>query len=179
MTCPPLQTVAAWTLSDLEETDAELFEDHYFSCDVCLERAVRTQRLVAQLDASLPPVVTSERRHRLESAGPIQIVEVRSGERASVRLGTRAGTDLALWVMHASLADAARVDLEARGPDGALFFALKDVPFDAGGGQVVLACQTHYRTLGVSEMHVSLTATGPSGSRPAGEYVLEHEFESV
>jgi hypothetical protein len=87
---------------------------------------------------------------------------------------------LGIWVMQAPLAEVTQVDFEARNPDGELLFALNDVPFDRSRGEVVLACQLHYRALPMSsEMHVRLTATSPSGSQELGRYILDHQFDSL
>ncbi|MEI9949975.1 MAG: hypothetical protein WDO74_13590 [Pseudomonadota bacterium] len=179
MICPTLETVAAWTLDELELGQAERFEEHYFECDICLQRAAGMRRVLAQLEASLPPILTAERRRGLAaSQSPLPAINVRPGERATIRLGSAA--EVGLWVMHASLARVMKVDFEARSRDGALLFALSDVPFDERRGEVVLACQVHYRSLpAVRELHVRLTATDADGSHPLGDYILDHEFESL
>jgi hypothetical protein len=179
MSCPSLETLAAWCLAELPEADADSFEQHYFSCDGCLEQAERMQRVIEQLRASLPPVLTTARRTALETSTPaLRSVSVAAGQRASLRLG--ADAPVAIWCMQAPLERVQRVDFEARNPDGSLLMALPDVPFDAARGEVVLACQLHYRGLqGSLEMHVSLIATGPTGRRPLGEYILDHDFESL
>ncbi len=179
MTCPKLQTVAAWTLDELDVAQAEQFEEHYFGCDLCLQRAARMRRLLDQLALSLPPILTPERRRSLAaSRAPLPAVNVSPGERATIHLGPAA--ELGLWVMHAPLARVTKLDFEARTQDGALLFALSDIPFDESRGEVVLACQVHYRALPIDgEMHVRLTATDADGTRPVGDYILDHEFESL
>ncbi len=179
MTCPRLETVAAWTLDELETAQADRFEEHYFGCDICFQRAARMRRLVAQLDASLPAILTAARRRALEKTRtPLPAINVKPGGRATIRLGSAA--EVGLWVMHAPLAPAMKVDLEARSRDGALLFALSDIPFDETRGEVVLACQVHYRSVpAVRELHVRLTATDADGSHALGDYILDHDFESL
>jgi anti-sigma factor RsiW len=171
--------VAQWVLGELPESESERFEAHYFECDVCLDRADRLQRLTEQLQRSLPPILTTGRRRALEAGrSRLPAVKVHPGERATIRLGPH--TEMGLWVMQAPLAEVMRVDFEVRDPSGAVLFALADVPFDDQRGEVVLACQLHYRALDMpNEMHVRLTATGPSGSGPVGDYILNHEFETL
>jgi len=178
VTCPNLETIAAWTLDELDEEAARAFEEHYFGCDACTEQAERMQRLVAELEATLPAVLTPARRRRLEATQRrLTSVAVRPGETATIRIG--GDTPVGFWVMRAQLTGAKRVDLAARDANGAPLFAIEDVPFDAERGEVVLACQVHYRNLpGVENMHVSLTATDAEGTHPVGEYVLDHRFES-
>ncbi len=180
MSCPSLESVAAWLLEELPQSESALFEEHYFECDTCLGRADRLERLLEQLRSSLPPILTSGRRRAFGANYPrLPAVRVDGGQRATIHLGPRAR--MGLWLMQAPLGQVARVDFEARAPSGELLFALTDVPFDEQRGEVVLACQTHYRALAMpNELHVRLTATGPDGSRsPLGEYILNHEFESL
>jgi hypothetical protein len=179
MSCLTLDALAEWALGEQTEADEEALEEHYFGCDACFARAQHMQRFVAQLRASLPPILTAERRQGLEARHPqLTRVHVQPGERATIRLGPAA--DVGFWVMHAPLQGVTRVDFEARSADGGLVFALSDVPFDRARGEVVLACQTHYRGLpGGSELRVQLVADEPTGSRPLGEYVLDHQFESL
>jgi hypothetical protein len=178
VTCPNLETIAAYTLDELGEDELRAFEEHYFGCDACLAQAERMHRLVRELEATLPSVLTTARRKRIESVLPRpKSVDVQPGGRATIRLA--ADEPIAFWVMHAPLADAERVDFEARDDQGTTLFTLKDIPFDRERGEVVLACQVHFRTLpGVENMRASLVATDAKGSRTVGEYRLDHRFES-
>ena len=179
MNCPPLATVAAWSLDELDRSQTEAFEEHYFTCDACFSRADRMHRLIADLGALLPPILTRDRRQKLEGTMPsLTEVDVRPGERASIQLGRSA--EVGLWIIHAPLEHAARVDFEARSADGGLLFALTDVPFDRVRGEVVLACQLHYRANPrTQEMHVALNVSSPDGARPVGPYILLHTYDSL
>jgi len=176
--CVTLELVAAWVLGELPVAESEAFEEHFFGCDACASQARRVERLVMQLAAALPPVLTPERRQVLAAQNPrMPAIAVEPGQRATIRLG--GAQPVGVWVMRAPLDGATRVDLEARAGDMALF-ALVDVPFDAVLGEVVLACQAHYSALpGGTELRVRLTVTGLGGERPVGEYILDHEFESL
>jgi hypothetical protein len=177
MSCPALETVAGWCLGELSEAIGESFEEHYFSCERCLEQAARMLLLVQQVRASLPPVLTPERRRALEAARPaLPAVRVGSGQRASLHISAYA--PVGLWLLQASLEEVTRVDFEARSADGALLFALPDVPFDAARGEVALACQLHYRALPGTQMYARLTAEGPGGRQQLGQYFLDHVFEA-
>lgn len=178
MNCPPLETVVAWALDELARPAAEPFEEHYFECDRCFQRAQHVHRLVAELDASLPPLLTKKRREDLTRTEPkLRAVSVKPGEHATLHLG--GGSQYGLWVMQAPVANATRVDCEARDAHGELIFAHQDVPFDAARGEVVLACQTHYRALPVTtEFQVRLSATDRTGVQQVTEYFLDHQFIS-
>lgn len=179
MTCPPLETAFAWALDELARDEAERFEEHYFGCDACFKRAEHAERLVANLAASLPPLLTRERRQRLEARhGSIPAVRLEPGERGTLHVGGPTG--LGMWVMRAPLHDALRVDFEARSLEGELLFSFRDVPFDAEHGEVLLACQVHYRALETPpNFRVSVRATDRAGAERVAEYTLDHEFDSV
>jgi hypothetical protein len=179
MTCPALETIAAWALGDLPALEEERLEEHLFACDACARRAQGLQRMIEQLRAALPPLLTVERRQQLSARHPdLPAVHVHAGEHAHIRLG--GGNDVGIWVMHGALDDATQVDVEVRAPDGSVLIAFADVPFDARRGEVVLACQSHYRLLPMpTTMHVHVTASGAAGQRPVGTYILMHAFESL
>jgi hypothetical protein len=72
------------------------------------------------------------------------------------------------------------VDLEAHGAGGQVLFELHDVPFDVERGQVLLACQLHYRSMPeVHQMRATLRATSGAARRELGQYILNHQFESA
>jgi hypothetical protein len=183
MSCASLETAAAWVLGEPDEADPgahERFEEHYFSCDSCLERVERVQRLVALLRQSVPLLLTPERRRWLEALYPrMPKTSVDPGQRATLRLSSR--LPVGLWVMRAPLERATRVDFEAHDAQGGTLMTLQDAPFDVARGEVVMPCQWHYRALGGpnAEMRVRLTLTERGGAGPALEYILDHEFESL
>ncbi len=179
MSCPSLETVAGWALDELPEQEAEAFEAHYFGCASCFARAQGLLKLKEQLETALPPVLTRQRREALQTAAPtLPAAHVRPGEQATLRMG--GASPVGLWVMHCGFQGVSCVDLEGRGPDGELFFAFADVPFDAERGEVVMPCQWHYRLLpGGNVIHARLTSRAADGARLLGEYVLNHEFENV
>jgi hypothetical protein len=179
MTCPALETVVAWALDELAPDEADRFEQHYFGCNACFQRAEHVHRMIAELDASLPSVLTPERKRGLEARhGKIPAVNLAPGEAGTLRVGAPSG--LGMWVMRAPVHDAARVDVEARGLDGEFLFSFDDVPFDASRGEVVLACQVHYRALETPRnFRVRVRATDRAGAERVAEYTLDHEFDSV
>jgi hypothetical protein len=179
MTCPTLETAAAWALDELAEPEGEAFEAHFFGCQRCFQQAQRMQQLLADFRSSLPPFLTVKRHKELEATrSSVPAVHVAPGEQATIRLGGSAL--VGIWVMHAALNDVERVDFEARGADGSLLFAVPDVPFDRERGQVLLACQIHYRALPMGPtLFGKLSARQGAETRVLGEYVLNHEFDSL
>lgn len=176
MSCPSSETAARWLLHELSEDEAQAFEEHYFGCDACLARVAAVERSRSLLQRTLPTILTPARRQELER-GPqaIPAVHVHAGERQLIRLG--ADAPIGFWVLHADLANAERVDLAVFDETGAPVISLRDVPFDAARGEVVLACQTHYRHLRPgTQIQAELTAHSADEQRAVGRYVLDHEF---
>lgn len=179
MTCPSLETAAAWVLGEQTEEESDRFEEHLFACDRCAARTLRMEALVGQLRAALPPLLTGERRRRLEATGqPMPVVHASPGVPATIEFGK--GAAVGFWVLRADLSRVERLDCELLGPGGEPLVSIPDVPFDADRGEVVLACQRHYQHLGFpDEMQVRLTSVESAGSRPVGEYWLNHLFHPM
>ena len=179
MTCPSLETVAAWLLGDLTDEEGSAFEEHYFGCEACFDRAERMQGLILKLETALAPILTANRLATLETRrGSLPTVHVQPGESGTVRLG---GThSLAVWALHCELAGVTRVDFEAQRETGEALFTFRDVPFDAERGQVLLPCHVHYYRVPSAppRFFARLNARDSSGSRPLGEYLLNHELEN-
>jgi hypothetical protein len=179
MNCPSLETVAGWALDELPQQEAEAFEAHYFGCDNCFARAQRLLELTKQLETAVPLILTRERRQALQATtSALPASHVRPGEQATLELS--GASPVGLWVMHCELQGVSHVDIEGRGPDGELYFAFADVPFDAERGEVVMPCQWHFRRMpGSNLIHTRLTSQASDGPQLLGEYVLDHVFENV
>jgi hypothetical protein len=178
MSHPTLENIAAW-VEDLEDAgESEALDLHLLECDSCSAQAERLQRLVAHLREALPPVLTDARHRALVTTRPgLPAIHVEPGQTGVLRL--TGAEPLGVWVMHCDLSGVTRVDIEARSADGRLVFALADVPFDAERGQVLLACQLHYRSMPpLLRATVREAAAGDAPPRQLGEYLLDHQFEN-
>jgi hypothetical protein len=178
MTCPPLQTIVAWHLGEASEADADAFEEHLFECDRCLQRTERIDAMVRSLRSTVPPVLTAERRRRLEeTVSPLPKVPVEPAAAATIQFQT--GMEIGFWLLSSDLEGVERVDCDLMALDGSPLISFPDVPFDAERREVVLACQTHYTALGFPpDMKVRLTSFEKGGGRRSAEYTLIHEFSS-
>ena len=180
MTCPTLETAAAWVLDELPTDEAERFEEHYFGCGSCFQRALSIERAKKHLATSVPPLLTQKRHEVLAARRRLEAVHVQPGASAVIQLDEQRA--VGIWIMHAALEGVTRVDLEARGDNDDVVFAFNDVPFDQERGQVLLACQVHYRALpGGPKLVVKLTEPAGVGERgrELGRYILDHQFDSA
>jgi anti-sigma factor RsiW len=169
--------VAAWVTDDLEPSDAERFEQHYFACDRCARHVERMQDVVERLGAALPMVLTPERLERFVADPAHAAAVVNPNERATLAIGPN-HPDI-VWLLRADLAGAVRVDVDARATDGTQVLELKDVPFDRERGEVALACQYHYRLVMPLEgdMVTQVTAVDAEGRKRVTRYFLDHRFD--
>ncbi|HEY6562830.1 MAG TPA: zf-HC2 domain-containing protein [Polyangiaceae bacterium] len=178
MSCPSLENWTAWVLGELAPDTEDELTGHLFECAACTSQAESVERLVTELRGMLPPLLTPERRKRLEAelgTEALAIVNVSPGEQATIELG--ADRPLGFWVMRADVQGAERLDCEFLTPDGAPFATFRDVPFDAERGELIVCCQLHYQALGADEeMRVRVSSVGAAGSRPIAEYRLNHIF---
>jgi anti-sigma factor RsiW len=180
MSCPAAETAAAWLIGQLSESESETFEQHYFECEACFERARRLERTLQVLTQGLPFTLTPPRREALLAQGPLQSVDVEPGQRALLHLSSNAPA--ALWVMHFAAPAVERVDLEARSSTDEKLFAVEDVAFDAEQSRVYMPCQLHYQHVfpGESTLVITLTSRAPDGTaRELGRYILDHRYDSA
>lgn len=178
MSCPSIETVAAWALGELSTADHDVFEEHWFSCDTCVGRGERMLQLVRRTREILPFFLTRGRRAQLEAKERLITVPVAPGEHARIAFGPEG--DTGIWVMRADLTGLERIDCEFVAPDGTPFLKLPDVPFDAERGELVLGCHQHYGELPFPHrFSVRATAVDRHGSHPIAEYFLDHTYDSV
>ncbi len=176
MTCdtpiPYERLVALWS-GDLDADAAAAVDDHLFACDACAATSERLGALVAGLLELIPPVISHTQRDRLAARGMhLRHTDVEPG-RDEVEAVYAPEVDLLVHVLHGDLARADRVDLDLLDPDGESRLAMVDVPFDRARGEVLIACQRHYRGLGhdpVFQLHVHEHGR----RRELGKYRVRH-----
>lgn len=173
----PFETlVELWTG---ELVDAERVEDHLFACDECAAASAQLDRLLGSLLDQVPPVVTRELRDRLERRGlKIHELEFTAGARGEAFFA--ADLDLLVFALRAELANAERVDLEIADATGHVHFAFLYVPFDASRGEVLVACQQHYRHYPhTRDPEFRIYAVEAGTRRQVGAYVIKHVWPTL
>lgn len=176
MTCPvPFETLARWWLDDLPEAESAALEEHLFACDSCSAASERFGDLVSGLRAWIPPVISHAHRDRLAREGKrIQLTHVDVGVTAHARYDR--DLDLLVHVLRGDLSRAERVDLEVALPDRGWRDVLENVPFDRKAGEVLIACQRHYRDMFPGDPVFKVIVVEQGERRPLGEYFVIHEW---
>jgi hypothetical protein len=168
----PFETlVELWTG---ELADAESVEDHLFACDDCADASEQLDRLIGSLLYLVPPVLTRGLRDRLEGRG-LKILDMvfEAGARGEAYFA--ADLDVLVFALRAELANAQRVDLDVLDGTGQVHFAFTHVPFDAVRGEVLVACQQHFRDYPATGDPEFLIYTVEAGTRRrVGSYVIKH-----
>ncbi|HEY0705996.1 MAG TPA: hypothetical protein VGG33_04330, partial [Polyangia bacterium] len=76
------------------------------------------------------------------------------------------------------LTRAERVDVELLDPAGVVRLQLERVPFDPDRGEVLIACQRHYETIGAvpGDPRFSLQVFEGGVRRQVGSYFVRHQW---
>jgi hypothetical protein len=178
MSCPTFQELTDYWLGDAAEL--ERIEDHQFGCDRCTRRLAWLAGLaVAIPDAmrrrgGMRLTLTAELVAHLERDGVV-LRQYRPERNADIACTVAMDDDLSVTWVIVDPAPGERIDLELRGPDGAVRLRAEDVPVDPAIGQVITAVASEtLRPLPAVELHLRVLAVGPAGERTLGEYTYRH-----
>ena len=166
--------VALWS-GDLTDDQRDTLEGHLFSCDDCTVASDRLGRVVGGLRQHVPPVVSRALRDRLAAAG-MRIVHTRVEPGVQATAVFARDVDLLVHVLQGDLSRAERVDIDVITPDGLTRLTFPQVPFDAGAGEVLIACQRHYQFVFPQEGDPTFRVHAVEGGarRVVGDYVVRH-----
>jgi hypothetical protein len=168
----PFETLVDLWSGDL--SDSESVEEHIFACDDCAAASAQLDRLIGSLLHLVPPVLTRSLRDRLE-AGGLKILEMGFDAGARGEAYFAADLDLLVFALRAELANVQRVDLDVLdGSTGQVHFAFTHVPFDASRGEVLVACQQHFRDYPGGDPEFRIYAVEAGARRQVGSYVIKH-----
>jgi hypothetical protein len=142
----PSETLVAWFAHELAEADEGALEEHLFSCDECSAASERIGRLTGALRDVIPPVISHALRDKLAAAGQ-RILFTPCAPEGTATARFAPDLDLMVHALRGDLSQAERVDVEVLQPDGTVRISIEAVPFDPDAGEVLVACQRHYRMM--------------------------------
>jgi anti-sigma factor RsiW len=176
MSCPtPFETLCRYWLDDLPAAEVDALEEHLFACDACADACERLGELAVALRGWIPPIISHARRDRLLGEGKrIRATPVQSGVTAHARFDPE--LDLLVHVLKADLASAVRVDVDIAPPAGGWRATVEHVPFDPDTGEVLVACQPHFRHIFPGDPVFTVFVVEDGERRQVGTYFVEHEF---
>ena len=175
----PHATLLEYWLGELDEGHESPLEEHLLDCGEC---SANLQSLVDIADGvraavragAVHAVLTGAFVERLAAQG-LRLREYRVPPNGSVHCTVAPDDDLLITRLDAPLAGIERLDVETSGGERAGSERMRDVPFDAVAGEVVLAMRMErMRALPESTVRMRLLAVAPSGERLVGEYTFNH-----
>lgn len=156
-----------------DSDDAHAIEDHVFACDVCGAQYTQLGALCEALGGFVPPVISHAHRDRMiERGARIHLTPVEAGVPADATFVNE--LDFLVHALRGDFSRAERIDLAIVAPDGSER-VLERVPFDARTGEVLIACQKHYRYAYPGDPDFVLTVTEGGSTRKAS-YMVRHTW---
>lgn len=174
-----LATLLEYWLGELDAAREGQLDEHLLGCDHC---SANLQGLVdiaggihAAVRAGAVPVVLTDAFVKRLAAQNLRLRQYRVPHNGSVHCTVAPDDDLLVTRLEAPLAGVDRLDLERSGVEAQGVERLRDVPFDAAAGEVVIALRMdRVRALPASTLRMRLLAVAPSGERLIGEYTFNH-----
>jgi anti-sigma factor RsiW len=171
------ETLVAYWAGDLPPAETDAVDAHVMSCAACAAASERVAIITEGVRATVSPVITARELGALRARG-LRIEEnpMRPGQRTPVVFG--ADLDLLIHRLGGlDLARAERVQVTVRVEDsGEVLLQNPAAPFDAGAGEVIIACQRHFSVF-PSNIVVEVAVREPGGSETSATYTIPHRFE--
>lgn len=175
----PLATLLAYWLGEIEAPREEQLDQHLLGCGHCsanlqslvdIADGVRTAARAGGVRAVLPDAFLQ----RLAAQG-LRLREYRVAHNGSVHCTVAPEDDLLVARLDAPLAGVDRLDIELIGGEAEDIERLRDVPFEAATGTVIVATRIdRIRALPASTSRMRLLGVTASGERLVGEYTFHH-----
>lgn len=178
---PDWDTLVDYWLGDTDGAATDAIDEHLMHCDACgtaFDEVVSLSRGVSGAFAhgAVASMLTAAFVDRLRGAG-LRVREYRVPQNGSVTCSVAPDDDLLVSRLAAPLHGVTRLDAVC-----AVSFLpgheerLRDVPFDAAGGEVVFAPRlAEVRQHPTHDFTVRLIAVDDAGERPVGQYTFHHQ----
>ncbi|MCK0509735.1 hypothetical protein [Aromatoleum buckelii] len=176
---PDFGDLLDYWLGDSDETTTDALDEHLFGCEACgaqLDRIAALTRGVREaFDAGrLSVVVTPRFVARLAEQGR-RMREYRVPLNGSVNCSVGTDDEVVVGRLQVPLEGVQRLDITADASLGGDTEWLRDIPFDAASGEVVLLSKlAELREMPAHEMRVRVLAVEDQGSREIGHFTFRH-----
>lgn len=179
MICPDFPTLVDYWFGDLEPARQEAFEEHFFGCELCTRRleelvqlgaGIRSAFRAGAVRAVIPHTLLAAMREQ-----GLRLREYRLAPGASVNCTIAAEDDFVVSTLQAPLAGVRRVDLVSIDEPGVSPARMKDIPFDAETGEVLMCpAPAALKSRSAFTRRVQLIAVEAAAERTLGEYTFVH-----
>jgi hypothetical protein len=171
------ETLVAYWAGDLPQAETDAVDAHVIGCGTCATTSERIAIITEAIRGSISPFITARQLEQLRARG-LRVEEnpVRPGERAPVVF--RRDVDLLVHRLGAlDLSRAERVQVRVSSEEtGDVMIESAAVPFEAAGGEVLIACQRHFSELPPNVVfEVSVVEAGIA--KFSATYIVPHIFE--
>jgi hypothetical protein len=169
-------TLVAYWAGDLSSAESDTVEEHVMGCASCSEASARVAAITEAVRGLIPPVVSREVLSKLRDRG-VRIVDnpLRPGERKQAVFSEN--IDVLLHRLGGlDLSNATRVGVTVSVEEtGDILFQTDDAPFDREAGEVLIACQKHFRAF-PPNIVIGVRSRDESGRERSASYTIPHVF---
>jgi hypothetical protein len=175
---PPATLLEYW-LGELDDAQESRLDEHLLGCGHCSAQLQSLVDLGGEIRAAMREgaiqVVLPDAFVKQLAARGLRLREYRVPHNGSVHCTVAPDDDLLITRLDAPLAGVERLDVERVGEGAGFVERLRDVPFDAAAGEVVLTSRMEQiRALPALTLRMRLLAVAPAGERLIGEYTFHH-----
>lgn len=176
---PNFGDLLRYWFGDADEAATDAIDEHLFGCDACgaqLDRIAALARGVRDAfgAGSLGVVVSPRFVARLSEQG-LRVREYRVPLNGSVNCSVAAEDEVVVGRLQVPLQGVRRLDVAADVTLGGDTEWLRDIPFDAASGEVVLLSRlAELREMPAHEMRVRLLSVEDQGLREIGHFTFRH-----
>lgn len=172
-----IESLRRYFAADLDADRSARLEEHVFACDACAAAFDREGAMASALRGQIAPVVSHERVATLARAGlAVKRYVVPPGRRVEVVFPP--GVSLLINALAVDADDAERIDLRITDVAGRPLLEVPGIPYDRGSGEVLIACQRHYRERFPWLVRFELISVNGAERAPLGAYLINHSWES-
>jgi hypothetical protein len=171
--------LADYWLAELPPEQEAAIEEHLLACEICSKELQEIAAFAGGIgnlarQGNLRLVISRSFLDRMAAAG-LKVREYAPPEHGKVHCTVTGRDDLLIARLTADLTGVERMDLVFHDPTGREIGRLRDIPFNAARGEVILNEPIEpMRAAPASVLMMKLVSVDAAGERLVGEYTFDH-----